>query len=89
MSLQFLFILLLVGCFLGMIKNSIVSNPRIDHSCRIHLPKLFLGMEHSRLNNWRLAQEFLQVALDTCPSDPQLYNEIGVVSYECGEYVVM
>ncbi|KAJ3338155.1 anaphase promoting complex subunit cdc16, partial [Kappamyces sp. JEL0680] len=54
----------------------------------IHLPKLYLGMEHSRLNNWKLAEEFLQIALGSCTTDPLLHNELGVVFYEKEEYEV-
>jgi anaphase-promoting complex subunit 6 len=47
---------------------------------------MYLGMEYAKLKNWRLAEEFLQVALGMCHSDPLLHNEIGYVYYETKRY---
>jgi hypothetical protein len=43
-------------------------------------------MEHARLNNWRVAAEFFNVAFTSCPSDPLLNNELGVLYYEKEDY---
>lgn len=48
----------------------------------IHLPKLYIGMEHSRLKNYTLAEEFLKAAQDICPDDPLLENELGYLYYK-------
>ena len=46
-----------------------------------HHPLLFLGMEHSKMNEWRLAQDYFLVALDINQNDPLLHNELGSVFY--------
>lgn len=46
-----------------------------------HLPQLFLGMQNLLLNNFSLAQEYLNTAYGLCDSDPLLLNELGVVYY--------
>jgi anaphase-promoting complex subunit 6 len=43
---------------------------------------LFLGMEHAKLKNWRLAEEFLTMAEKCCNNDPLLLNELGVIHFE-------
>ena len=51
-----------------------------------HLPNMFLGMEYMALKNWALAEEYLTLAYDVCPTDPALLNEMGVMYYHRGEY---
>lgn len=46
-----------------------------------HLPHLFLGMQHFLMNNFSLAQEYLQSLYQICASDPLLLNELGVVCF--------
>lgn len=84
MTRPFLFIQAHVAFCLGKVgvDDNVLSN------VRMHLPKLYLGMEHAKLNNWKLAKEFLLVAMESCPSDPQLHNELGVVAYNNEEYTV-
>ncbi|KAF8339828.1 uncharacterized protein EI90DRAFT_3037909 [Cantharellus anzutake] len=45
-----------------------------------HLPSLYIGMEHLRMMNLPLAQEYLEGAYDLCDSDPLLLNEMGVLA---------
>ncbi|BBH01649.1 anaphase promoting complex 6 [Prunus dulcis] len=47
-----------------------------------HLPTLYIGMEYMRTNSFKLAEQ----AKTTCPSDPLVYNELGVVAYHLKEY---
>ncbi|XP_075075983.1 anaphase-promoting complex subunit 6 isoform X3 [Nicotiana tabacum] len=47
-----------------------------------HLPTLYIGMEYMRTHSFKLAEQ----AKSICPSDPLVYNELGVVSYHMKEY---
>ncbi|KAI4387990.1 hypothetical protein MLD38_000369 [Melastoma candidum] len=51
-----------------------------------HLPTLFIGMEYMRTHSFRLAEQFFMQAKTICPSDPLVYNELGVVAYHMKEY---
>ncbi|KAH9779063.1 Anaphase-promoting complex subunit 6 [Citrus sinensis] len=42
-----------------------------------HLPTLYIGMEYMRNHSFKLAEQ----AKTICPSDPLVYNELGVVAY--------
>lgn len=46
-----------------------------------HLPWLFIGMEYVRTNSLQLAQQCLECARSLMPTDPHIYNEIGVVAF--------
>lgn len=48
----------------------------------IHLPNLFLGMQYMALNTFSLAEEYFTLAYDTCPQDPLLLNEMGVMYFK-------
>ncbi|ORX75331.1 TPR-like protein, partial [Anaeromyces robustus] len=52
----------------------------------IHLPAMFIGMQHLQINNNQLAEGFLTVAYNICKSDPTLLNELGVLYYNKKEY---
>jgi len=54
---------------------------------RIHLPAMFIGMQHLQVANFQLAEGFLTVAYDICDSDPTLLNELGVLYFNKQEYV--
>ncbi|KAL5731925.1 Cell division cycle protein 16 [Ranunculus cassubicifolius] len=60
------------------------SAARLFPGC--HLPTLYIGMEYMRTHNFRLAEEFFMQAKGICPSDPLVYNELGVVAYNMKEY---
>ncbi|KAK9204196.1 hypothetical protein WN943_014454 [Citrus x changshan-huyou] len=47
-----------------------------------HLPTLYIGMEYMRTHSFKLAEQ----AKTICPSDPLVYNELGVVAYHMKEY---
>ncbi|GMN54359.1 hypothetical protein TIFTF001_023480 [Ficus carica] len=47
-----------------------------------HLPTLYIGMEYMRTRSFKLAEQ----AKSICPSDPLVYNELGVVAYNMKEY---
>ncbi|KAJ3273177.1 anaphase promoting complex subunit cdc16 [Terramyces sp. JEL0728] len=47
----------------------------------VHLPLLYIGMEHVQLENYALAQDFYNLAFEKCQSDPLLLNEMGVLEY--------
>lgn len=51
-----------------------------------HLPALYIGMEHMRTHSFKLAEQFFMQAKAICPSDPHVYNELGVVAYHMQEY---
>ncbi|ODV92786.1 hypothetical protein CANCADRAFT_14857, partial [Tortispora caseinolytica NRRL Y-17796] len=51
-----------------------------------HLPFLFLGMQHTQLNNFLTAEEYMKSAFTLCPNDPLVLNEIGVLHYHKGNY---
>jgi anaphase-promoting complex subunit 6 len=46
-----------------------------------HVPLLCLAMEHLRNNNTPLAEQFLHRARLSCPTDPLVFNELGVIAY--------
>ena len=54
---------------------------------RSHLPFLYIGMEHLRMFNFPLAEEYLDAAFSMCDSDPLLLNELGVLAYHLEKYV--
>ncbi|KZV29705.1 anaphase-promoting complex subunit 6 [Dorcoceras hygrometricum] len=47
-----------------------------------HLPTLYIGMEYMRTHSFKLAEQ----AKIICPSDPLVFNELGVVAYHMKEY---
>ncbi|EFC50413.1 predicted protein, partial [Naegleria gruberi] len=47
-----------------------------------HLPPLYIGMEHMKINNLTLAQKFIEQALTICPTDPLVHNELGMICYK-------
>lgn len=51
-----------------------------------HLPTLYIGMEYMRTHSFKLAEQFFMQAKTICPSDPLVYNELGVVAYDMKEY---
>lgn len=51
-----------------------------------HLPTLYIGMEYMRTHSFKLAEQFFMQAKTICPSDPLVYNELGVVAYNMKEY---
>ncbi|WVZ02556.1 hypothetical protein V8G54_023362 [Vigna mungo] len=55
-------------------------------SAMCHLPTLYIGMECMRTHSYKLAEQFFIQAKSTCPSDPLVYNELGVVAYHMKEY---
>ncbi|KAA8526750.1 hypothetical protein F0562_009021 [Nyssa sinensis] len=51
-----------------------------------HLPTLYIGMEYMRTHSFKLAEQFFMQTKMICPSDPLVYNELGVVAYHMKEY---
>lgn len=51
-----------------------------------HLPWLFIGMEYVRTNSLLLALQCLECSRSLMPTDPHVYNEIGVVAFHRKEY---
>eukprot|EP00949_MAST-11_sp_MAST-11-sp1_P000553 g553.t1 len=47
-----------------------------------HLPLLSTGMEYLRTNNLNLAEQYFSKSQSMCPSDPLVYNEMGVLFYK-------
>ncbi|KAJ3312034.1 anaphase promoting complex subunit cdc16 [Boothiomyces sp. JEL0838] len=47
----------------------------------VHLPLMYIGMEHYQLENYALAQDFFNLAHEKCHTDPLLLNEMGVLEY--------
>ncbi|CAE8623242.1 unnamed protein product [Polarella glacialis] len=50
------------------------------------LPWLFIGMEYVRTNSLQLALQCLECARSLMPTDPHIYNEIGVVAFHKKAY---
>ncbi len=48
-------------------------------------PLLCVGCEYARAANWALARQFLGMARDACPGDPQPHHELGCVALRAGE----
>ena len=55
------------------------QSPATDTS--LHLPLVFIGMEHLQLSATNLAEEYFLAAQAINTSDPLLLNELGVVAY--------
>ncbi|XP_027127100.2 anaphase-promoting complex subunit 6 [Coffea eugenioides] len=51
-----------------------------------HLPTMYIGMEYMRTHSFKLAEQFFMQARAIWPSDPLVYNELGVVAYNMKEY---
>ncbi|KAK3256963.1 hypothetical protein CYMTET_33922 [Cymbomonas tetramitiformis] len=51
-----------------------------------HLPVLCIGMEYQRTNNLPLAEQFFLQGREICPSDPLVFNELGVLAYRNKDY---
>ncbi|XP_065627398.1 anaphase-promoting complex subunit 6 isoform X3 [Quercus suber] len=66
-----------VGCYYYCIKKYDQSHRYF----RCHLPTLYIGMEYMRTHSFKLAEQFFMQAKTICPSDPLVYNELGVVAY--------
>lgn len=43
-------------------------------------------MEHAKLENWKLAGEFLELAREGCDCDPLLFNELGILAFQKLKY---
>lgn len=50
----------------------------------LHTPHLGLGAEYCAMANLPLAERALLTAYDTCPDDPAVCHELGVLMYKCG-----
>jgi hypothetical protein len=46
-------------------------------------------MEHSALQSFKLAQVYLKESLESCQTDPAVYNELGVVYYHQNKYFLL
>lgn len=53
----------------------------------IHLPNLFLGMQHLQMNTLNLAEEYLMALYHICNLDPLLLNELGVINYHRNNFI--
>jgi len=51
-----------------------------------HIPPLCIGMELIRVRNFSQAEQFLNQALKICPTDPLVWNELGVVALNNRDY---
>ena len=51
-----------------------------------HIPVLGTAMEYLRTNNPAFAQQFCEQALNLCPVDPAVYNELGIVFYRLKKF---
>ena len=66
------------------------SHGGVSHCCEtlpwLPSPVLCIGMEYQRTNNLSLAEHFFGRAREICPSDPLVYNELGVLAYRNRDY---
>lgn len=51
-----------------------------------HLPVLCIGIEYLRSTSLNLAEQFFLQARNICPTDPLVYNELGVLAYRNKDY---
>jgi len=51
-----------------------------------HLPPLYIGIEHMRMNNLTLAQHFIEQSSKICDTDPLVFNEMGMIQYQLKNY---
>ena len=51
-----------------------------------HLPHLFIAMELIRVNNFNLAEKYIEQSKSICSDDPLIYNELGVIAYKNKQY---
>lgn len=51
-----------------------------------HLPLLFIGVEHGRVNDCKLAEKFIAQARSIAPEDPFVLHEYGVIHYRNRDY---
>lgn len=51
-----------------------------------HIPLLCIGMEYLRTNNLGLASQFFRETYAACPTDPLIFNEMGVIAYRKENY---
>ncbi|KAJ3187058.1 anaphase promoting complex subunit cdc16 [Gaertneriomyces sp. JEL0708] len=51
----------------------------------MHQPLLYLGMHQSSINNFEVAQDYLQQAEALCDDDPMIANELGVLHMRRGD----
>lgn len=70
--------------FPGLIFNIIIyylkNNDNINNSC--FSAYLYMGMEYLRTNNLKTALLSFSSAKEINPSDPLIYNEIGVIYFK-------
>ncbi|KAI9031289.1 hypothetical protein DFJ74DRAFT_744467 [Hyaloraphidium curvatum] len=52
----------------------------------MHLPIMYIGVQHLMLGNAVLAEEYLLAAHELAPGDPALHNELGALYYSTGRY---
>ena len=52
-----------------------------------HLPLVYLAMEHTKLNNVTMAEQYLMLARGVCSFDPLVSNELGTLMYRTKQYV--
>ncbi|KAJ4461688.1 putative Cell division cycle protein 16 [Paratrimastix pyriformis] len=53
----------------------------------LHLPHLCIGTEYLKTEMaWPLAEPFFKQALELCPVDPSVLNELGVLAYRRRQY---
>ncbi|RIB15540.1 hypothetical protein C2G38_2192141 [Gigaspora rosea] len=48
----------------------------------LHLPTLFIGMQHLQAKNLLSAEEYLLTSSQICESDPLVLNELGVLYFQ-------
>jgi len=51
-----------------------------------HLPSLYIGMEYSLTNNAKIAQKYIQRAVDMVPEDPFALHEYGLYHFSNQQY---
>jgi len=54
----------------------------------MHLPPLFIAMEHLQISNFALAGEYLAMSMSLCDGDPLLHNEQGVLAFHQRQLVL-
>lgn len=51
-----------------------------------HVPPMCLGTEMLLSNNISEATKFLEISMNLCPTDPVVYNELGVAAYSRAKF---
>ena len=80
--IEWLFVVHLGPCCNAALLHSLLGSVAELAFGRSHIPVVCIGMELSRVKQLKFAAQYLRRALVSCPQDPFVLNEMGVVLFE-------